>query len=449
MLSFIWNNLEQKYIKKSYLCIDFLNCQRVSLLIVKKSFMKIRGGIFKLSVITALVIVFSYSCKKEDTAKTYSYFVSKKLLVEFKKDYITSMLDLASIQIPQIAAIKSHVVSDISVYRVVYKTTINGNEINASGLLCVPATPGDYPVLSFQNGTNTVYAAAPTESPSEYTHQFVETIASMGYIVLFADYPGFGESTQIPHPYLVKEPTVRSLVDFLYTAKEIGSSEFPGITFRNEYYLLGYSQGGWATFALDKALESDYASDFNVKGVSCGAGSYNIPMLLESTLNKQTYPVPAYLAYIVNAYTSYGQFTNPASDIFSATYASKISSLFNGQLSLDQIDTQLTTSVPDLLNPDFISGFETAAKYAPVMDALVNNSITAWHTLIPILFTHGEQDTQVDPVSTENMFNDMIAAGTSPDICKKTTVPNVDHGPGAIPCMLGGLLFLDNLKNSR
>jgi len=411
--------------------------------------MKIKRSILKLSFVAALLLVISYSCKKEDSANTYSYFVSKKLAVEFKKDYITSMIDLASIQIPEVAAIKSHIISDISVYKVVYKTTINGNDINASGLICVPKSPGNYPVLSFQNGTNTVYADAPSVSPSEYTHQLIEIIASMGYVVLFADYPGFGESSQIPHPYLVKEPTVRSLVDLLYTAKEIGSSEFPGITFKNEYYLLGYSQGGWATLALDKALESDYGNDFIVKGTSCGAGSYNIPQLLTTLINQQTYPVPAYMAYIVNAYIAYDQFTNPVSDIFNAPYSSKISSLFTGQLTLDQIDAQLTTSIPDLLNPDFISGFVTSSRYSAVRDALNNNSITAWHSYVPILFTHGEKDTEVDPVSTDNIFNGMLAEGTSPDICKKITVPGVDHSAGAIPCMIDGLLFLDNLRNSK
>ena len=41
------------------------------------------------------------------------------------------------------------------------------------------------------------------------TYQLVEIIASLGYVVVIADYPGFGESSQIPHPYLIKEPTVQ------------------------------------------------------------------------------------------------------------------------------------------------------------------------------------------------------------------------------------------------
>jgi hypothetical protein len=47
------------------------------------------------------------------------------------------------------------------------------------------------------------------------------------------------------------------------------------------------------------------------------------------------------------------------------------------------------------------------------------------------------------------MYNAMIQAGTSPDLCKKVLVPNVDHGAGAVPCLIEGILFLNNLKNSR
>ena len=218
-----------------------------------------------------------------------------------------------------------------------------------------------------------------------FSYQLVEFIASMGYVVVIPDYPGFGESSQIPHPYLIKEPTVKSLVDMLYTTKEIGSKEFPGITFKNEYYLLGYSQGGWATLALHKAIEQDYNSDFNLKGASCGAGPYNILQLLEGIINQPDYPMPVYLAYIVNAYISYNQFTNPASDIFNEPYASKLSSLFTGLLTLDQINNQLTTSITGLLNADFISGFSSSSKYSSVRDALNNNSVTAWHSYKPVV----------------------------------------------------------------
>lgn len=399
------------------------------------------------SIILFLTII--TSCKKDNQTADYTHFVSKNLVLNYKKDNISNLLDLASITLPEVSTIKPFIVSDINVYKVVYKTTVDGNEINASGLISLPTTPGDYPVLSFQNGTNTVNADAPSIFPADLNYQLVEIIASMGYAVLIADYPGFGESSQIPHPYLIKEPTVQSLVDLLYTAKETGSTEFPGITLKNEYYLLGYSQGGWATLSLHEALEQDYKSDFNLRGSTCGAGPYDISLLLHNIVTKQTYPNPVYLAYIVNAYTSYHQFTNPASDIFNEPYASSLGSLFTGSLSSGQINSQLTTSISGLLTSSFITGFDSDAKFASVRAAMVNNSIEAWHTNIPLLLIHGGNDSTVDPLSTENMFSAMISAGTSSDIIKKEIVPGVDHSDGVIPCMIKGILFLNALKSSK
>ncbi|HSN50821.1 MAG TPA: hypothetical protein VLR52_06270, partial [Bacteroidales bacterium] len=235
--------------------------------------MKFIKVMLKAGISIVLILTVITSCTKDDQKNDYNYFVSKNLVLSYKKDNISSLIDIASVALPEVSGLKPLLSNDVNVYKIVYKTTVAGDEINASGLICVPVAAGEYPVLSFQNGTNTVNAEAPSVFPTNLTYQLVEIIASMGYVVVIADYPGFGESAQIPHPYLVKEPTVRSLVDLLYTAKEIVSSEFPGITFKNEYYLLGYSQGGWATLALHEALEQDFPVDFNLKGVCSSACS--------------------------------------------------------------------------------------------------------------------------------------------------------------------------------
>ena len=401
---------------------------------------------------TLFLILFSVitSCTKDKQAGgDYLHFVSKDLSIHCTKAYMTTLLDIAASSNPEVLSIKSLVNSDVTVYKVVYKTTIDGNEIKASGLVCVPSVAGNYPVLSFQNGTNTLNTYAPTEFPTNYSYQLVEFIASMGYIVTIADYPGFGESSQIPHPYLVAEPTVRSLVDMLYAVKELTVSELPGITLKNEFYLLGYSQGGWATLALHKALELDYPGDFDLIGSACGAGPYDISLLMKSMIDVATYPMPVYLGYIFNAYHSYSQFTNPVTDIFNEPYASVIPNLYNGLLSSDQINNQLTTSIPDLINPDFLSGFETDPKYSSVRTAFNNNSITAWHSYKPLLFLHGELDLDVNPISTENIYNAMIQSGTSANICTKVIIPGVNHSKGVVPSMVQGILFLNSLRDKR
>jgi hypothetical protein len=411
--------------------------------------MKVRKSILRHLTVVFILFYVVISCTKDDTGKDYTYFVSKELAVSYSVSNITNLLNTVSGTLPEIDILKPLVKSDVDIYRMVYKTTLNGAGIKASGLICIPKTPGDYPVLSFQNGTNTLNSAAPSEFAIDYPYQLIEIIASMGYVVLIADYPGFGESAEVPHPYLITEPTVQSLVDMMYATREAAVSEFQGLTLKNEYYLLGYSQGGWATLALHKALELDYSSDFNLKGSACGAGPYNIYLLMQGMINVASYPMPVYLGFIINSYKSYNQFTNPAADILNEPYASRLGSLYTGLLTSDQINKQLTESIPGLINPDFLAGYATSPQYASVREALIRNSITPWHSFKPLLLLHGGADTQVNPVTTENMYSGMILAGTPEDICKKVILPGLDHGEGVAPCMIEGILFLMKLNTSR
>ena len=411
--------------------------------------MNIKKSVLRFSVLFVVIFTVLISCRKNDEGQQYSYFVSKELAVSYNKAYINTLLDVVSGSVPEVSNLKPLVVSDVNVYRMVYKTTINGNQIEASGLVSVPSVPGDYPVLSFQNGTNTVNADSPSEFAINYPYQLVEILASMGYVVVIADYPGFGESFPLPHPYLVAEPTVRSLVDMLYAVKELSISGLDGISLINEYYLLGYSQGGWATLELHKAIEQDYSKDFNLIGSACGAGPYNIFLLMQGMLTEATYPMPVYIGYIINAYIAYNQFTNPVTDILNEPYASRLSSLYNGILSSGEINAQLTTSLSGLITPGFLSGYASSAKYASVKEALNRNSISPWNSVKPLFFIHGEKDTDVNPAVTESMYAAMIQAGTSAELCKKVIVPGVGHGDGVAPCMMQGFLFLNNLKNSK
>lgn len=388
------------------------------------------------------------SCKKDDTP-IYNYFISKELKVTYTSASITALLDMAAHTYPEFADLKPFIKSDVNVYKMIYNTTIDGEEVEVSGLVCTPAAIGTYPVLSFQNGTNTVNAYAPTEYITDPAKQFVQFISSMGFVVLMADYPGFGKSASIPHPYLITEPTVNSLVDMIRAVNEGEGYEFQGIMISNEYYLLGYSQGGWATLALHKALELDYSSDFKLAGSVCGAGPYNMYNIFLGMINTTEYPMPSYLGYIINAYSAYNQFTNPVSDILNEPYASRLASLYTGTLSLGQINNQLTTSVAGLFRQDFLSGFATSANYSTVRDALRSNSIEAWKTAQPLYFIHSDGDTHVPVTSTLTMYDAMISAGTSSLTCKKLIIPSLDHGDAVVPCMTEALKFLISLRDQK
>jgi pimeloyl-ACP methyl ester carboxylesterase len=312
----------------------------------------------------------------------------------------------------------------------------------------VPSTPGEYPVLSFQNGTNTLYDYAPSVYLTYPYYQLIEIIASMGFVVVIPDYPGFGSSTQVPHPYLITDPTVQSIIDMFRAVKEGSETIFPGITVKNEYYLMGYSQGGWATASLHKALETDYSEEFNLKGSVCGAGPYNMTNLFLGIVGSSEYPMPSYLCYIINAYKSYQQFTNPATDILREPYASRLSSLYNGTKGLDQINDQLNDTIALLFTPAFISGYVSSPTYSSVREALARNSVTPWHTNKPLFLGHGNSDTHVNVTTTETFYNAIIDAGTPSGTITKVIYPGLDHSDALLPCVTDGLLFLLNIRGT-
>jgi hypothetical protein len=328
------------------------------------------------------------------------------------------------------------------IYRLVYKTSAGDSEIEASGLVCVPQTPGTYPVLSFQNGTNTLYDNAPSLYPTNPYYELVEIIASMGFIVVIPDYPGFGTSEDVPHPYLVKEPTVKSITDMFRAVGEAAGNMFPGVAVKNEYYLMGYSQGGWATLALHKALETEYSSEFSLKASVCGAGPYSMTNVFIGIINSTVYHSPSYLCYIINAYSKYNQFTNPVTDILKEPYATRLTGLYDGSKSLSEINSNLNDTISALFTPAFLSGYAISDNYASLRQSLVNNSIIAWHTYKPIFFGHGGSDTQVNVTSTENIYSAMISAGTDAGSLEKVIYPGLDHGDALLPCVTDGLLFL-------
>ncbi|HOW10955.1 MAG TPA: lipase family protein [Bacteroidales bacterium] len=386
------------------------------------------------------------SCRKDDLP-VYEHFVRNTPASSYSESYINALLAYAGQSYPEIAGLQQHVSAGVDVYKVVYRTTVEGKRIEASGLVSVPDEPGEYPVLSFQNGTNTLNAACPSQDPGNYLYQLVEYIASMGFVVIIPDYPGFGSSSDIPHPYLLSEPTVKSITDMFRAVNE-AVDNFPGVQLKNEYYLLGYSQGGWSTMSLHKYIETETPDEFTLAGTVCGAGPYDLCNILTGIVNSETYNYPAYLGYIIHAYTSYNYITNPVSDLLNEPYASRLASLYDGNHTADQINSQLSTSIPELVKEDFRINYSDA-KYSSVRNSLVNNSIGPYKTQIPLLLVHGDADTQVPVSSTQLFYDEMILAGTGTSVCTKTIMPGLDHGDAILPGMVQGLEFLINIRDNK
>ncbi len=331
-----------------------------------------------LKIIPAVALLFSItllnSCKKDDNGPDYKIVVFTEKVTTLSEEYIGGVLGTISVSFPEAGQLTPLVGDDVNVYRMVYKSSIEDIEYEASGLVCMPATKGAYPVLCFLNGTNTLNSDAPSNNPTSFSYQMVESVASMGFIVVIPDYPGFGASSDIMHPYLIKEPTVQSVVDMIRAAGEFTEKGIKGYEMEKDLYFYGYSQGGWAALTMHKAIETSYSTEFTLKGSACGSGAYDLGFINSEFLEHTTYPSPMYIAYIAQAYKSYGETTLPLSSMFKEPYATLIPSLFDGLHSAGQINSALTTTVANLVTANYLSNYE-GVEFSGVRSALLNNSV--------------------------------------------------------------------------
>ena len=93
-------------------------------------------------------------------------------------------------------------------------------------------------------------------------------------------------------------------------------------------------------------------------------------------VDKIDYPMPYFLAYLLNSYVTIGAFTNPLTDFIQAPYAAKVPGLFDGKHSGGAINAELTTQMANFLTPEYRAGYATDAKYAGVRSAFLSNSIS-------------------------------------------------------------------------
>ena len=88
-------------------------------------------------------------------------------------------------------------------------------DVLASGLVAVPDKPmgSESPVISYQHGTTFKDAQAPSNAIAPDEAPIV--MASAGFIVVAADYAGYGASKSSQHPYLLSGPTAAAVIDLI------------------------------------------------------------------------------------------------------------------------------------------------------------------------------------------------------------------------------------------
>ncbi len=388
----------------------------------------------------------------DDKQPTDQYLVSYEKVASYLPAFIESILTGIGNDFPGLTPIISEIEHGVTVYKISYITTFDGDDIIASGLVSIPTSAGEFPILSYQNGTNTEHSKAPSVNPDNELFLLLEFMASTGFVVTIPDYLGFGTSENMFHPYLDEESTVQSVLDMQRAVKEFVANYLKdeiGVELNNDYYITGYSQGGWTTMQLQKAIETNYSEAFNLKASACAAGPYDLNYINEYVLDLEDYPMPYFLGYIFNSYYNLGRITTPIEDVFKAPFDTKVLTLYDGTKSGTEINDLLDTKISRLFTADYISGYSTDAKYASIKDMLTVNSITAWKATTPTLLIHGMEDTFIPVQVTSRIFQGFLNEGVGVDKIEMFPIPGATHQSAAIPAGIKAITWFLEIKNEE
>ncbi len=386
-----------------------------------------------------ILLIFSFSAchnlfNNDDDEPETNYLVSYEMVRSYLPVMVETMFEQLVSQYPEMASVQERVNHGIIIYKITYKTTFEGESQLASGLVCVPTGEGSFPVISYQNGTNTLHGNAPSVNPNYDYYILLEAIASTGFVISMPDYLGFGSSDNMFHPYLHKESTVQTVLDMLRAVEELAVvREF---SLNNELYLTGYSQGGWATLQVQKAIEEEFSSEFNLKASAPGAGPYDLNFIKEYILSQETYPMPYYFGYLYNSMINLDEEAiTPIGEVFSAPYDSLIPTLFDGTMSGEEINAELTTNVAELFTENYRLNYNTDTQFNSLTEILENNSIEAWNTSTPTKIIHGLADSYVPAILSKNIYDDFVAKGAQSRV-QLIEIPETDHIGGIVPAGL-------------
>lgn len=327
-------------------------------------------------------------------------------------------------------------------YKIVYSTVdTENNQINASGLLSIPkkAQGAKSPLVSYQHGTIFTDARAPSNDTSSI--EGIGILAGAGYIVSSPDYLGYAESTSIIHPYVHAESLASASIDMLRASKEFLTNQ--SIQINDQLFLAGYSEGGYATIALQRELQNNFSTEFTITASAAGAGPYSLLESAKFFANLPTNNSPSYMSFVIKAYDSVYSL-DKIDEIYQAPFRSAINSSFDGSKSGSQIDALLTSTTADLFEPEFLAILQGSESH-PLKDALALNNVFDWSPSAPTRFYHGVQDEIVPYSNTTKAIETMQANGAT-DVSLRTC-PLTTHVACAVPYVLDALSFLNTYAN--
>ena len=295
----------------------------------------------------------------------------------------------------------------VSTWRIDYLTVDgHGRQVVASGLAALPIKPAGArsPVLSYQHGTIFKNAEAPTQAISAAEPPIA--LASLGYLVLAADYVGYGASRGVQHPYLLSAPSAAVVIDFLTAARLLRQAL--GTPSNGQLFMVGYSEGAYVTMAAHREMQA--SASFHLPQVVAsvgGGGPYDVGQTLDQLLDRVRDQSPILGALIKPGFLG----------SLGSTIRNEVRRALIAQIIPSDADVSFQTTFLDNFLADDVGAIERMSN------------VHDWKPEQPFRLFHGREDQTVPYNVSVITLGAMRARGTPPALISLTdcSTPPFDH----------------------
>lgn len=304
--------------------------------------------------------------------------------------------------------------------------------ILVSGVVVYPldlkhrTSPAPIPMFGFQHPTQALRKYSPSECATlrtmlkdpEFNVLLGCLIAATGYTVVIADYPGMGIDTTHPQNYCHASLGDAVIGLFDLAIEESGAlwAQFFGVPpWNGQVYLMGYSEGGYATLITAKRMQTGYPGVYDIRGVAPLDGPQSLSKTMRDVMlhADASYKEPYFMPFVLQAYDDIYGATIPQMDFlyavkqevpgYAGNYAEALRAMLDGSTSGETIDTFMHLVEPyvgprSILTDAFVEDLEDDQGIV-VQTLAANDAYRDWVPEMPVMFFHHVLD---DLVPYEN-----------------------------------------------
>ncbi|MEM8955069.1 MAG: lipase family protein [Verrucomicrobiota bacterium] len=329
--------------------------------------------------------------------------------------------------------------SGATLFRLSYVTeNHDGSPVVASGLVAIPKEQKMNEAVVYFHGTSARRQNSPSFPGSKLSRLLTAAVTGTGNLLIAPDYIGLGGS-EVRHPYLHSDSAVACTIDLLSATRTF--LRHLNVKWPPSLFLLGFSQGGHSTLAVQRALEQMNDPKLQVAGAAAIAGptqlrKISFPQTLTGTSKSHAF----YLAYITSAYANVYQ--QPLNSILKDDYATSFQTIFDGHHPMDTIREALPEDPTEMFREDFLDTYHNGHSNW-FLNALSENSVADWIPQAPLRLFYGNLDQDVLPLEATSVATAMKDKGAP---VEAVSLGELDHGKAMIHGIATALKWLRGLS---